>query len=917
MALPTSIPVNGNGTMHRRKSSKDEEDDNVLVFPSSQSPPASAPISQGFALNGSTPTDENNGLRPPPARSRVTSTPSSIPMSHSYPGQPATAGPYRTSFSIPRQPPGNGAMPSYGHTNGRHQAPAMRQSFSLPSPHPHSHSRTRSISGPFSPITPSPLSSSFPSSQLSVSIPPKLSASSTAPELHQPGSSPPENGIKISQPPAHTRKHSRLHSRNLSIYFPRPGSLPSTTIAEDGAQELDFTAAPASDEGVPIPSASPGPGQRTFREGFTFGARPPSSASSVTHPMSPMKPSGSGTSRRGHHHKHSLSHNFFSFLEPGSQSAPGELHTLPTPVLTSPWTPISPFPSSTSLDGEKVANGDAASGLMGKTRARSPIGKIRAPQHVSPLAMGVAVWQFVLGAWLWIAGQQVGSLGCTGLGYWVVFDAIGVVLGHVLPSRLARPEMRAEARRPYGNARIETVMTFAQSVYLIFTSVYVCKETVEHLLLSSGEGHHHHHGDEVSSVFGIDFPVRLVLITLISLLITATAFKNHTKLVNIAGNHIPSLASLLPARSRYRASSFAYPPYLHNLLTNPYSLAPVLFATSVLFTATSVPVHQHRPVDLIVAAVETTVTFKLAYRAAVALGAVLLQTSPARGLAGGRMEAFLRAMREIERHPQVLHLPAPHIWQLTPSLALPEGDALSSPYAVGPLAADKAQGPAQSLVVTLELHVRHDLEDAEVLRLTKWAWERCMHALHFGTRGGEGGEGEAEVTTNLIVTTLTACVLLYTRSAGVAYFTVGAVLCSITVKLLKRCVRQPRPVTVVVNGRRRKKSYGMPSTHSAVITFFATYISLACAHLPVHPSLPSSPVLTRLVPPLVVVPLASTIAVSRIWLGHHTWPQVAAGCAYGLVFAPVWFELWTRGLNEYGRVVEAVFLREMHRLLAT
>ena len=52
------------------------------------------------------------------------------------------------------------------------------------------------------------------------------------------------------------------------------------------------------------------------------------------------------------------------------------------------------------------------------------------------------------------------------------------------------------------NARVETVMTFAQSVYLIFTSVYVCKETVEHLLLSSGEGHHHHHGDEVSSVYG-------------------------------------------------------------------------------------------------------------------------------------------------------------------------------------------------------------------------------------------------------------------------------------------------------------------------------------------------------------------------------------------------------------------------------
>lgn len=52
------------------------------------------------------------------------------------------------------------------------------------------------------------------------------------------------------------------------------------------------------------------------------------------------------------------------------------------------------------------------------------------------------------------------------------------------------------------NSRLETVVAFAQSVYLIFASVYVCKETVEHLLLSSGEGHHHHHRDETAQVFG-------------------------------------------------------------------------------------------------------------------------------------------------------------------------------------------------------------------------------------------------------------------------------------------------------------------------------------------------------------------------------------------------------------------------------
>jgi hypothetical protein len=44
---------------------------------------------------------------------------------------------------------------------------------------------------------------------------------------------------------------------------------------------------------------------------------------------------------------------------------------------------------------------------------------------------------------------------------------------------------------------------FAQAVYLMFSSVYVCKETVEHLLLSAGgvEGHHHHHTDEDAGLY--------------------------------------------------------------------------------------------------------------------------------------------------------------------------------------------------------------------------------------------------------------------------------------------------------------------------------------------------------------------------------------------------------------------------------
>jgi hypothetical protein len=111
------------------------------------------------------------------------------------------------------------------------------------------------------------------------------------------------------------------------------------------------------------------------------------------------------------------------------------------------------------------------------------------------LTFGVA--QFLLGALVWVEGQKCGSLSAAGFGYWVVFDAFGVILAKVLPRLLARNSSQGSSRS-YGNARMESLALFAQSIYLVFTSIYICKETVEHVLLTAneaGETHHHHHRD--------------------------------------------------------------------------------------------------------------------------------------------------------------------------------------------------------------------------------------------------------------------------------------------------------------------------------------------------------------------------------------------------------------------------------------
>jgi dolichyldiphosphatase len=104
----------------------------------------------------------------------------------------------------------------------------------------------------------------------------------------------------------------------------------------------------------------------------------------------------------------------------------------------------------------------------------------------------------------------------------------------------------------------------------------------------------------------------------------------------------------------------------------------------------------------------------------------------------------------------------------------------------------------------------------------------------------------------------------------------------------------------------------MPSTHAASITYYATYITTACVSLPLHHSfdfklLPQG--LFRSLVPAVILPWASLIVASRVWLEHHTWKQVAAGFCYGGAFAGLWFALWTKGgLSMAGAKMEDWFV---------
>ncbi|KAI0298343.1 hypothetical protein B0F90DRAFT_1632750 [Multifurca ochricompacta] len=698
-------------SVHRRKSSR-EEDENFII-----------------ASNG---TGKVTGHDDLPPRNRAVSPTSGLPSPSSSSFQPPSAGPFRTGSTLPQSNKSNGFLRS---------SPSLRSTFSTPAHlhvHGGTHSRTRSISGPFTPTSPSPLSMSFPSQDIPFSTSnsvPSFTSSATLPEFprgsrahaHTRTNSHSQPSLNNSEPlpspsaSTHALRHSRLHSRNLSIFFPRPGSLPHNIISEDGTQELEIESHTevSSASAVSIPSASPTISR--FGEGFTFGSRPPPDIDSGT--LADEQPALPRASRRGHHHKHSLSHNFFSFLEPGSTGLSSPT-SQPTPTPISPRTPPSPYPKS--------ATSSTVAFPRAPSEGSSPVSPL-SDSSTSPFshlqsgglpidAIVASVGQFTLGALLWITGQGVGSLACTGLGYWVVFDAIGVGVNKVLPAYLQRSIPRIPVRRPFGTRRLETLALFAQVVYLMFSAVYVFKETVEHVLLSAGEGHHHHPGDEDVEVLGIDFPTILAFLTLISLFANSFLFDNHNKLVVNDNISVPPLSSLLfdLSRSRYPSSQQPQPAepssWLDRILRNPFSLVPIGSCTLILVISSIIPSSSHRTFDLLLAAAEAMAMFHLAYPSCKTIGAILLQTAPARGVSAGRMESFLRAMREIERHPQVLHLPPPHIWQLAPSVGSP-----------------------QPLVVTLELRVSPDLGDTEVLKLTRWAWERCTLALGLAGREQDGG----------------------------------------------------------------------------------------------------------------------------------------------------------------------------------
>ncbi|KAK4049868.1 hypothetical protein OIV83_003924 [Microbotryomycetes sp. JL201] len=439
----------------------------------------------------------------------------------------------------------------------------------------------------------------------------------------------------------HVRGHSRIHERNLSAFFPRPGQ--AAVGYGDVFQDPHRARDPDTNQVQNVPDATSSPEKQ---------------------------PPARQLGRRGHHHRHSVSHSYFSFLDgPTTDSSrsqlPGNASTRRVESRPTQITHLSAH--------DKVS--------LAKRLARLPL------RH--RFAFVVAILQFIIGSSLWVSGQNRESLAVTSFGYFVVFDGLGGLGAVLIDGTSGVPGMfniEQSLRRPFGGQRLVTLSHFSQAIYLLFSAVYVCKESVEHVLLLHGanedEGAHGSghggmgHGDAAlgnmgqSLNDGVAYPVWLLLLSSALSLIMALAVNTHQYLAQAVSDEPASARTqpLQPAQQK---------------VGNQFSWSAIGLGLFLAMCGLTVPSMHLVPLDKVLALMQSILMFCISGPVAVVTGQILLQTAP---------DEHSRAFASLQSAFQDLSKPL----------------ARSGP----------ANKPS-NCVVTLEVAVKDSLSDSDILKLTE------------------------------------------------------------------------------------------------------------------------------------------------------------------------------------------------------
>ncbi|KAI8890592.1 PAP2 domain protein [Backusella circina FSU 941] len=155
-----------------------------------------------------------------------------------------------------------------------------------------------------------------------------------------------------------------------------------------------------------------------------------------------------------------------------------------------------------------------------------------------------------------------------------------------------------------------------------------------------------------------------------------------------------------------------------------------------------------------------------------------------------------------------------------------------------------------------------------------------------------------------------ASVIVSRREMAGIFMLIGQLLNEAFNYVLKEAIEQERPHSHLGDG------YGMPSSHSQFIWFFAVYGSL---HL--YKRIQLDHVYWKHLVCLAMYALAVLVSLSRIYLGYHTLNQVLAGSSVGVLFGCVWYGItcycYASGLVDFIlelNISKKLYLRDMSHL---
>ncbi|KAI8453756.1 hypothetical protein BY996DRAFT_2547030 [Phakopsora pachyrhizi] len=174
-------------------------------------------------------------------------------------------------------------------------------------------------------------------------------------------------------------------------------------------------------------------------------------------------------------------------------------------------------------------------------------------------------------------------------------------------SMVSSDQSNSQIRFPFGRSRISCLTYFCQSIYLMFSGIYILKESIENILLSSekshsGSHHGHSHFNPSDSNQNDETLIKLMSLSIVLTLLLSKFYNNHSRLSTLIFRDL----SLNPFN-------------LFTLSIQSFSLASLVLSRSK---------KDFQSLDRFLTFVELIAIFKLSVPSLKVLSKTLLQTLP-------------------------------------------------------------------------------------------------------------------------------------------------------------------------------------------------------------------------------------------------------------------------------------------------